>query len=61
MCRAARYGNCPPAVFEEMEWEDGAEFARRVTVMYMEDTKNVLDAHVEMTKGIIKSSGARLF
>jgi hypothetical protein len=57
MARAARYGHVPPDVFEEMDWDEGVEVARRTYLMYQEDTKLVLETHLEFTKAMIQALG----
>ena len=43
-----------------MEYERGLELARRVTEMHMDDVKFYTELHVELTKWIMKASGARM-
>lgn len=61
MSRAAKYGNIQPEQFEEMDWEWASEIARRVTLMHEEETKMWIEVHTELTKAIVKASGASIF
>ena len=61
MARAARYGNIQPSVYEAMDYEEGLEMARRVTNLFIEDFKMTAELHVELTKHIMESNGARVF
>lgn len=43
-----------------MEYERGLELARRVTNLFIEDFKMHADLHVELTKYLMESNGARV-
>jgi hypothetical protein len=58
--RAARYGNISPTEFDEMEYEYGAELARRVVEMAQKDMETNAELHVELTKALIKAQGGKL-
>lgn len=57
MAKAARYGNVPPDTFESMDWDEAVEVARRCYLMHQEDTKLVLETHLELTKAMIQALG----
>lgn len=59
MARAARYGNIQPSEFGGMEYERALELARRVSVMHADDWKARAELDVELTKSIMRASGAR--
>ena len=44
-----------------MEYERGLELARRVTNLWIEDFKMEVELHVQLTKNIMQSNGARVF
>jgi hypothetical protein len=59
MARAARYGGISPDAFLEMDYEDGAELARRVTELYRKDLEMELEIHGEFTKALLKAQGVK--
>jgi len=59
MARAARYGNIDPHTFEDMDWDEGIEVARRVTMMAQRDDEAMAELHVENTKAILRGLGVK--
>lgn len=42
-----------------MDWDEGSELARRVTIMHFEERKDEIEFQFEQTKAMIKALGAR--
>lgn len=60
MAILARYGNVQPDVYGEMDILESAELARRVLKLAQEDEERNITLHLELTKAIMKSNGAKL-
>ena len=57
---AARYGNVPPDVFDELDYEEGADLAMRVIEMHNKDLEFLGNLITEHAKATIKAVGARV-
>jgi hypothetical protein len=60
MAILARYGNVQPDVYGEMDIFESEELAHRVLKLAQEDEERNMQLHLELTKAIMKSNGAKL-
>jgi len=60
MARAARYGSISPSEFLEMDIDDGAELARRVTELWIDEVESQAKFQLELTKALMKAQGAKI-
>jgi hypothetical protein len=58
--RAARYGSLSPEAFDEMDFDEAAEFSRRATLYHQQDMEAVAEMHTELTKALLKAQGANV-
>ena len=60
MAVLARYGHVQPDVYREMDYIEAAELARRVLDLWHKEKEGDYEFDAEMTKAIVKASGARI-
>jgi hypothetical protein len=60
MAVLARYGNVQPDVYQQMDFFEAAELAKRVVELHSEEIEADMKFRAELTKAIVKSNGASL-
>lgn len=60
MAVLARYGHVQPDVYRAMDYTEAAELAKRVMDLWTEEKRGDYEFHSELTKILVRASGARI-
>jgi hypothetical protein len=60
MARASYYANIQPSEFDQMDFEEAAKVTQIAMKIHMDEREHIENNRLEMTKGIMRASGAKL-